>query len=175
MQLKLRNRRGGVGIALACLVLGAPQAWACGWWPFDEARYGCRQPARGYGYTRGYGYRGWPRAYGDNYATVPSTAIPPSRAYLATAPPLPDAGSGGLTPPIATTQGILASGIPSPGPSLFGPSPPAYGYYYSGYYYRARGSYYRAPGYYYVAPGYYDYGYSRPPPPTAWLERRRIR
>jgi hypothetical protein len=167
MHLKWRKRHGSLGIALACLVVGAPQAWACGgWWPFDEARYGCRQPARGY--TRGYGYRGWPRGHGDNYAAVPSTAIPPSRAYLATTPPLPDAGSGGLTAPIATTQGILESGIPGPGPSLFGPSPPAYGYYYSGYYYRA-------PGYYYSAPGYYDYGYSRPPPPTAWLEKRRIR
>jgi hypothetical protein len=135
-------------------MLGAQQAWACGWWACDEGRHGYRQP------PLTYGYRSPPRAYGYIYAARPSTAIRPSRAYLASAPPLPVAGSVGLTAPIATAQGLLEAGLPGRGPTLFGPGPPAPGYY---------------SGYFYGSPGYYYSDYSRPPPPTAWVERRRRR
>ena len=152
-----RNRHCRPGMALACLMLGAPQAWACGWWVCDEGRHGYRQP------PRAYGYRSPPRAWGYIYAARPSTSIPPSRAYLANVPPLPDAGSVGLTAPIATAEGLLQGGLPGRGPTLFGPGPAAAGYAYG-------------PGYYY-SNGYFvpRNDYSRPPPPTAWVERRRRR
>ena len=157
MDVGRRNRHGGLGIALVCLMLGAPQAWACGWWVCDEGRHGYRQP------PRAYGYRSPPRAWGYIYAARPSTSIPPSRAYLANVPPLPDAGSVGLTAPIATAEGLLQGGLPGRGPTLFGPGPTAAGYGYG-------------PGYYY-SNGYFvpRNDYSRPPPPTAWVERRRLR
>jgi hypothetical protein len=155
MHFGRRHRYGRLGIALACLMLGAPQAWACGWWACDEARHGYRQP------PRAYGYRPQTRAYGYIYAARPSTAIRRGRGYVASGPPLPDAGAVGLTAPIATAEGLLQGGLPGRGPTLFGPSPTAAGYAYG-------------PGYYY-SNGYFvpRYDYSRPPPPTAWVERRR--
>ena len=55
----------------------------------------------------------------------------------------------------------LEAGLPGRGPTLFGPPAPPPGYYYG-------------QGYYY-ANGYFQprNDYSRPPPPTAWVERRR--
>jgi hypothetical protein len=153
------GRYGGLGVALACLMLGAPQAWACGWWWCDDGRYGYRQPPRAYGYGSP------PRFYRYAYAAIPSTSLPQTRRYLASAPPLPSAGATGLSVPIATAEGLREGGLPGKGPTLFGPPAPAPGYYYSGYYY---GGYYNGPGYYYN-------GYSRPPPPTAWIEPRRRR
>ena len=163
-----RMRNGTLGVALACLVLGAPQASACSWWGCNEGRHGYRQPARAWRYN-GYRYNGYrraPRVYGYYwYAGLPSTYL---RRYPVSGPTLPDAGSAGLTAPIATFDGILGGGVPGPGPTLFGPPAPPQGYYgynpvlgyYSGY------SYYGPPG---------SYTYSGPPPPTAWLERRRRR
>jgi hypothetical protein len=150
------------GIALACLVLGGPQAWACGWWACGEGRYGYRQPP-----PRAYGYRGPTRAYGYVYGR-PSTFIRRSRGYPVSGPTLPDAGSTGLTAPIATAEGLLEAGLPSRGPTLFGPPAPPAGYY--GY----NPSYGYYSGYAYYGPSGY-YTYSGPPPPTAWLERRRRR
>jgi hypothetical protein len=155
------GRYGSLGLALACLTLGAPQAWACGWWRCDEGRYGYRQP------PRAYGYRSPPRAYRYAYAAWPSTAIPQTRAYLRSAPPIPGAGTTlavGLTVPIASADGLRQAGVPAKGPTLFGPPAPAPGYYYSGYYYSGY--------YYYNGP---RYSYSLPPPPTAWVEPRRRR
>src|SRR5262245_22734446 len=149
------GRHGGLGIALACLMLGAPQAWACGWWWCDDGRYGYRQPARAHA------YRSPARAYRYAYAAWPSTTIPQTRAYLNSAPQIPGAGTTlavGLTAPIATADGLLQGGVPAKGPTLFGPPAPPPGYY-SGYYY-------------YSGPVYF---YRLPPPPTAWVEPRRRR
>jgi hypothetical protein len=189
MQMTSWKRFGGPSIALALLVAGAAQASACSWWwtcdgrpyayrptPNGYGYNGQRRPPRAYGY---YGYRGqaWAygysspaRARGDAYAAWPSTSIPPSRWYLATAPRVPNANAVGLTAPVATAAGLLEGGMPARGPSLFGPNPPpaAVGYYYgapSGYYYRAPSPYYRSP-----TPSYYA-----PPPDTAswWATGRR--
>jgi hypothetical protein len=145
MHLGRRDRYGRLGIALACLMLGAPQAWACGWWSCDEGRHGYRQP------PRAYGYRSPARAYRYGY-----TSVRTRRSYRLSGPPLPVAGAVGLTAPVATAEGLLEAGLPGRGPTLFGPSaaPPGYSY---------------VPGYYYAP----RYDYSRPPPPTAWVERRR--
>lgn len=154
MDLGRRDRYGGLGLALGCLMLGAPQAWACGWWWCDDGMYGYRQP-------RAYGYRSPTRGYRYAYAAWPSTAIPQTRAYLRSAPPIPGTGTTvavGLTAPIASADGLLQGGLPAKGPTLFGPPPPAPGYY-SGYYY-------------YSAPAY---SYSGPPPASAWVEPRRRR
>jgi hypothetical protein len=173
-------RLGALGVALALMPLGSPPASACSWWwGCDEGR-GYRPPARtsrynGYLY-KGYRYNGYrynggpPNAYAytyfNYYTGLPSTYL---NRLPVSGPPLPDAGSQGLTPPIATTQGLLeGGGVPGPGPTLFGPPAPPSGYYgynpvlgyYSGY------AYYGPPG---------SYTYSGPPPPTAWLERRRRR
>jgi hypothetical protein len=52
----------------------------------------------------------------------------PSRAALANTPPIPG-GSTTLDPPgLMTTQGILESPIPGPGPTLLGSGRPVYGY-----------------------------------------------
>jgi hypothetical protein len=164
-----RRCAGALGLALG-LLLGRPQAWACGWWEWGckEGGYGYRQPARARRYD-GYGYSGFRRAprargYYFNYpAGLPSTYL---RRNPVSGPALPDAGSGGLTAPYATADGLLETGLPARGPTLFGPPAPppgSYGYnptlgYYSGY------AYYGPSGF---------YTYSGPPPPTAWLERRR--
>jgi hypothetical protein len=168
-------RLGAIGIGLALLLLGGPQASACSWWwGCDEGRNGYRPRARAWRYNgyryNGYRYNGGLRnAYAytsfDYYTGLPSTYL---YRYPVSGPPLPDAGATGLTPPIATFDGILSSGVPSRGPTLFGPPAPPQGYYgydpvlgyYSGY------SYYGPVG---------AYTYSGPPPPTAWLERRRRR
>jgi hypothetical protein len=149
MHLGRRDRYGRLGLALACLVLGSPPASACGWWGCDDGRYGYRQPflAYGYGPTRAYRY-----AYSSPRWR---------RAYRVSGPPLPDAGSTGLTAPVATAEGLLEAGLPGRGPTLFGPPAPPPGYYYGQGYYYANG---------YFQP---SNDYSRPPPPTAWVERRR--
>jgi hypothetical protein len=169
------RRTGTLGLALACLVLGGPPASACSWWwGCDEGRSRYRPPARVYRYN-GYGYNGYngfggpPRAYRyapfNYYTGLPSTHL---YRYPVSGPQQPDAGATGLTPPVATFDGISTGAVPAQGPTLLGPpAPPAgtYGYnpvlgYYSGY------AYYGPPGF---------YTYTGPPPPTAWLERRRRR
>jgi hypothetical protein len=172
-----RMRYGTLGVALACLFLGAPQASACSGPGCKEGRYGYRQPPRAWRYNgyrssayrrapRVYAYRRAPPVYGYFwYSGLPSTYL---YRYPVSGPTLPDAGSTGLTPPIPTFQGIQEGGVPGPGPTLFGPPAPPQGYYgynpdlgyYSGY------AYFGPPG---------SYTYSGPPPPTAWLERRRRR
>jgi hypothetical protein len=188
---------GGLGIALALVAVDAPQTWACDWRVCGNARYsyrpaqpvcGCRSPARAYRYGRpawGYGYGGaaWAygytspaRAYGYPYAAWSSTSIPPSRSYLNTATLVPNAGAIGLTAPVSSGQGLLESGLPPRGPSLFGPSPPPSAYYYGPYgtpygYYRARSYGYRA------GPSYAYRPYDVPPAdtPSWWAEPRRRR
>jgi hypothetical protein len=165
-----RTRNGAtLALALACLTLGGPQAWACNWLGCDDGRSGYRQPARAWRYN---GYRAPPRAYGyygfNYYTGLPSVYIRRSPRFPVSGPTLPDAGSTGLTAPVATAKGLMESGLPARGPTLLGPPAPPAGYYgynpvlghYSGY------SSYGYSGY---------YTYSGPPPPTAWLERRRRR
>ena len=122
-RLNLRNTR--LGIVLALLLLGCTEAAACGWWDCGNRAYGYRQP------TRAYGYRSTTRVYGYIYAARPSTSIRPSRWYLRTAIPVPDAGAVGLTAPIATADGLMEGGLPGKGPTLFGPSATTQGYYYT--------------------------------------------
>jgi hypothetical protein len=191
---------GGLSIALALLAVDAPLAWACDWRVCGNARYsyrpappvcGCRSPARayrygspawGYGYggaawAYGYGYTSPARAYGYPYAAWSSTSIPPSRSYLNTATLVPNAGAIGLTAPVTSGQGLLESGLPPRGPSLFGPSPPPSGYYYGPYgapsygYYRARSYGYRAGSSY----GYRPYDVPPADTPSWWAEPRRRR
>jgi hypothetical protein len=98
---------------LLLLLLGGTPAAACGWW-CGEDRAGNRRAFRGYGYQ----------------AFVPARppARLPSRAYLANTPRVPG-GSTTMDPPgLMTTQGILESPVPSPGPTLLGGGGPVYGY-----------------------------------------------
>ena len=98
---------------LLLLLLGATPAAACGWWCGEDPA-GNRRAFRGYGYQ----------------AFVPARRPVrfPSRAYLANTPPVPG-GPTTLDPPgLMTTQGILESPVPSPGPTLFGGGGPVYGY-----------------------------------------------
>jgi hypothetical protein len=191
---------GGLGIALALLAIDAPQTWACESRACGNGPYsyrpappvcGCRSPARayrygspawGYGYggaarAYGYGYTSPARAYGYPYAAWSSTSIPPSRSYLNTATLVPNAGAIGLTAPVTSGQGLLESGLPPRGPSLFGPSPPPSGYYYGPYgapsygYYRARSYGYRAGSSY----GYRPYDVPPADTPSWWAEPRRRR
>jgi hypothetical protein len=147
--------------------------------------YGYRNGYRRYGYASWYGSPwygyddttpGW--AYGYVYATRPSATLPPSEWYVDSALMVPNSASVGLTAPISSAPGLLESGLPARGPSLFGPSPPppAWGYRY-GHYYRPPSlygypSYGYRPAYSYYVPSAYT-----PPRETAswWLEPRRRR
>ena len=178
--------QGGLSIALALLAFDAPQASACGWWTCGDGRYGYRPAPPAYGYrspARAYRYRGAPwaygytspaRVYGYPYAAWPSTSIPPTRSYLNTATPVPNAGAIGLTVPITSAEGLREGGLPPRGPSLFGPNrPPAWGYYYGAPAYGY--SYYGAPSYGYRATRPYSYGGPPPDTPSWWAEPRRRR
>jgi hypothetical protein len=106
--------KGAAGVLL--LLLGGTPAAACGWWCGEDPA-GNRRAFRGYGY---YGYQ----------AFVPARRPVrlPSRAYLANTPPVPG-GSTTMDPPgLMTTQGILESPVPGPGPTLLGGGGPVYGY-----------------------------------------------
>ncbi len=187
-----RGRYGALGVVIALALVGAPAASACGWRMCGDGPYGYRPAPRAYSYrspprayryrspTWAYGYRGaaWAhgytspaRVYGYAYAAWPSTSIPPTRSYLNTATPVPNAAAVGLTAPITSAEGLRESGLPPRGPSLFGPSPPppAWGYYYGPY---APPSYGYRPG-----PAYAYRPYSGPPPdtPSWWAEPRRRR
>jgi hypothetical protein len=181
---------GGLGMALALLAFDAPQAWACGWWTCGDGRYayrptprahGYKSPARAYRYRSpwGYGYRGgaWAygytspaRLYGYPYAAWPSTSIPPTRSYLNTATPVPNADAVGLTIPVTSRAGLLEGGLPARGPSLFGPDPPpTWGYAYGGPAY----GYYGGASYGYRATRPYAYGGPPADTPSWWVEPRR--
>ena len=175
-------RQIGVGLgaaAIALLGFGAPQAAACGWlWACAERPYAYRAsphadryrspPRRAYrhgGRWWAYGYTSPARAYGDAYAAWPSTSIPPSRWYARTALPGARTDAVGLRAPTTSAEGILRSGMPARGPTLFGPPAPVSGYAY--------GNYYGAPAYgYSSAPAY-----ATPPrdTPSWWVEPRRRR
>jgi hypothetical protein len=88
----------GLSTAVALLVLGGAQASACDWWSCRDGAYGPRKQTRVYGYA----YRARP--------SVPFGAPPPSGW-----------GAFGMTAPILTYDGIQMSGVPGPGPTLFGP------------------------------------------------------
>jgi len=144
---------GGLSIALALLAFDASQGSACEGRPCADRPHAYRPAPRHHGYRslpRAYRYRPAPwaygyrnaawvygytspaRAFGDPYAPWPSTSIPPTRTYLNTATPVPNASAIGLTVPVTSGPGLQESGLPPRGPSLFGPSgPPAWGYYYS--------------------------------------------
>ena len=97
---------------LLVILLSSAPAWACGW-RCDEIP-GNRRAKASYGY----------QAY---IPARPRVRIP-SRAGLANTPPVPG-GSTTLDPPgLMTTQGILESPIPGPGPTLLGSGGPVYGY-----------------------------------------------
>ena len=192
-----RAWQGGVGIALALLAFHAPPASACGWWTCADGRYADRPAPPGFGYRRaartyryrsaprayryggtwwGYGYTSPARFYGYPYAAWPSTSIPPTRAYLNTATPLPNAGAIGLTIPITSAEGLREGGLPGRGPSLFGPDPsPAWGYYGYRYYGGPAYGYYGDPSYGYRATRPYSYGGPPADTPSWWAEPRRRR
>jgi hypothetical protein len=189
----------GWSIALAIVAGSAPQSWACEWRPCGNGPYSYRPAPRVHGYAspvrahryRGpnwvygyrnaawaYGYTSPARVYGYAYSAWPSTSIPPSRSYLNTATPVPNAGAVGLTAPVTSGQGLLESGLPPNGPSLFGPSPPpSWGYYYGPYGMPSYG-YHRVPYSGYRAGRLYGYrSYEAPPAdtPSWWAEPRRRR
>jgi len=194
--LKRRTwRLGGPAIAVAVLAFNAPQAWACEWWTCRDGRYAYRSAPPAYGYrspARTYRYRGAPRAYrsrgvpwaygytsparasGYGYAAWPSTSIPPTRSYLNTATPVPNAGAVGLIMPITSAEGLREGGLPPRGPSLFGPGPPAWGYAYGAPANQYYGDY-GAPSYGYRATRPYSYGGPPPDTPSWWAEPRRRR
>jgi hypothetical protein len=98
---------------LLVILLSSGPAGACGWRCDD--RFGNWRAKGPYGY----------QAYSPARPRVRS----PSRAVLANTPPVPG-GSTTLDPPgLMTTQGILESPIPGPGPTLLGSGGPVYGYY----------------------------------------------
>jgi hypothetical protein len=188
---------GGLSIAVAVLAFKAPQASACSWWwacdgpPYADRppppAYGYRSPARAYRYRGApwaYRYRGAPWAYGYTsperfygypYAAWPSTSIPPTRSYLNTATPVPNADAIGLTVPITSAEGLREGGLPLRGPSLFGPQqPPVWGYGYGAPAYGYNG-YYGAASYGYRATRPYSYGGPPPDSPSWWVEPRRRR
>jgi hypothetical protein len=105
--------RNQIVLATGLLVLlSSEPAGACGW-RCDEIP-GNRRAQGSYGY----------QAY---IPARPRVRIP-SRAVLANTPPVPG-GSTTLDPPgLMTTQGILESPIPGPGPTLLGSGGPVYGY-----------------------------------------------
>ena len=106
--------RGAIVLAVTLLLMGASvlPAEACGWWCGSERSYG--RAARSYGYQA--------------YLPRRPALRPLSRAQVLNTPPVPG-GRTTLDPPgLMTTQGILESPIPGPGPSLFGPSSPQYAY-----------------------------------------------
>jgi hypothetical protein len=172
-------RHIGFGFAaLSLLGLGIPEASACGWlWACGDRPYTYRdaprtypyRPPGVYGYRRipgSYGFTSPERVYGYPYAAWPSASIPPRRWYLGSTLPGANTDAVGLTAPIASQQGLLESGLPAKGPSLFGPSaPPSWSYY--------NGGYYGTPAYgYYAMPSPVT-----PPRETAswWLEPPRRR
>ena len=97
---------------LLVILLSSVPAGACGW--RCDGSPGSRR------FTGPYGYQA--------YIPARPRVRFPSRAVLANTPRVPG-GSTTLDPPgLMTTQGILESPIPGPGPTLLGSGGPVYGY-----------------------------------------------
>jgi hypothetical protein len=113
--MSLEALRGQMTLAVALILIGASTlpADACGWWCGSE--------------TSSYG-RAW-RSYGYQAYLPRRPALRPlSRAQVLSTPPVPG-GRTTLDPPgLMTTQGILESPVPGPGPSLLGSGGPQYAY-----------------------------------------------
>jgi hypothetical protein len=111
----LEALRRQMTLAVALVLMGASTL------PADACGRSCGSEAPSYGRAfRSYGYQA--------YLPRRPAPRPLSRAQVLNTPPVPG-GSTTLDPPgLMTTQGILESPVPGPGPSLIGPGGSQYGY-----------------------------------------------